>query len=55
MLMAYATARKSTPCSAATAKTSDDAFKKISNGNTLNGPFDWAGVSDQYFAAIFLA
>jgi YidC/Oxa1 family membrane protein insertase len=30
------------------------AFKKISNGNTLNGPFDWAGTSDLYFAAIFL-
>lgn len=31
-----------------------EAFKKIPNGNTLNGPFDWAGVSDQYFGAIFL-
>jgi YidC/Oxa1 family membrane protein insertase len=30
------------------------AFKKVSGGNTLNGPFDWAGVSDSYFAAIFL-
>jgi YidC/Oxa1 family membrane protein insertase len=30
------------------------AFKKISGGNTLNGPFDWAGVSDSYFAAVFL-
>ncbi len=30
------------------------SFKKVSGGNTLNGPFDWAGVSDQYFAAIFL-
>jgi YidC/Oxa1 family membrane protein insertase len=30
------------------------AAKKISGGNTLNGPFDWAGVSDAYFATIFL-
>ena len=29
-------------------------FKKVSGGGTLDGPFDWAGVSDQYFAAIFL-
>ena len=29
-------------------------FKKVSGGGTLEGPFDWAGVSDQYFAAIFL-
>jgi YidC/Oxa1 family membrane protein insertase len=28
--------------------------KKVSSGNTLNGPFDWAGTSDNYFAAIFL-
>ncbi len=28
--------------------------KKISGGATLNGPFDFAGTSDQYFAAIFL-
>ncbi|MCU1319559.1 MAG: rane protein insertase, YidC/Oxa1 family [Edaphobacter sp.] len=28
--------------------------KKVSGGDTLNGPFDWAGVSGQYFAAIFL-
>ncbi|HEX5235549.1 MAG TPA: membrane protein insertase YidC [Silvibacterium sp.] len=28
--------------------------KKVSNGDTLRGPFDWAGVSDLYFAAIFL-
>ncbi|MEO6119172.1 MAG: membrane protein insertase YidC, partial [Terriglobales bacterium] len=26
----------------------------ISNGNTKTGPFYWAGVTDQYFAAIFL-
>jgi YidC/Oxa1 family membrane protein insertase len=30
------------------------APKKISNGGTMNGPFEWAGVSDMYFAAIFL-
>ena len=30
------------------------AAKKVSGGNTLAGPFDWAGVSDLYFAAIFL-
>ncbi|MGA6987326.1 MAG: membrane protein insertase YidC [Terriglobales bacterium] len=30
------------------------AIKKISGGNTLPGPFDWAGLSDQYFAAVFL-
>ena len=30
------------------------APKKIAGGDTLNGPFDWAGVSDMYFAAIFL-
>jgi YidC/Oxa1 family membrane protein insertase len=29
-------------------------IKKISGGNTLPGPFQWAGVSDQYFAAVFL-
>ena len=30
------------------------APKKVSGGGTLNGPFDWAGVSDSYFAAVFL-
>jgi YidC/Oxa1 family membrane protein insertase len=30
------------------------APKKITNGNTLDGPFAWAGVSDSYFAAVFL-
>jgi YidC/Oxa1 family membrane protein insertase len=30
------------------------AIKKISSGNTLQGPFNWAGTTDQYFAAIFL-
>ena len=28
--------------------------KKVSGGNTLRGPLSWAGVQDQYFAAIFL-
>ena len=35
-------------------KDNHESFKKVSNGNTLNGPFDWAGLSSQYFAAIFL-
>ena len=30
------------------------APKKVTNGDTLNGPFEWVGVSDQYFAAVFL-
>jgi YidC/Oxa1 family membrane protein insertase len=30
------------------------AAKKVTGGETLNGPFDWAGTSDNYFAAIFL-
>jgi YidC/Oxa1 family membrane protein insertase len=30
------------------------AAKKVSNGNTLRGPFNWAGAQDQYFGAIFL-
>jgi YidC/Oxa1 family membrane protein insertase len=30
------------------------AIKKISSGGTVQGPFNWAGVSDQYFAAVFL-
>ncbi|GAC1436756.1 MAG: membrane protein insertase YidC [Terriglobales bacterium] len=29
-------------------------LKKISGGNTLAGPFNWIGASDQYFAAIFI-
>ena len=28
--------------------------KNVAGGDTRNGPFDWAGVSDMYFAAIFL-
>ena len=30
------------------------AIKKVSGGGTLPGPFHWAGVSDQYFAAVFI-
>jgi YidC/Oxa1 family membrane protein insertase len=30
------------------------AIKAISSGNTLPGPFNWAGVVDQYFAAVFI-
>ncbi|MFY9559581.1 MAG: membrane protein insertase YidC [Terriglobales bacterium] len=30
------------------------AIKKISSGNTLPGPFHWAGLEDQYFAAVFI-
>ncbi|NYF50020.1 membrane protein insertase YidC [Tunturiibacter gelidoferens] len=36
------------------AKEQHLAAKKVSGGETLNGPFDWAGTSDTYFAAIFL-
>jgi YidC/Oxa1 family membrane protein insertase len=28
--------------------------KKIVNGATTGGPFDWAGIADAYFAAVFL-
>ena len=35
-------------------KEQHEAPKKVSGGQTLSGPFDWAGVSDMYFAAIFL-
>jgi len=30
------------------------AVKKVIGGETVRGPFQWAGVSDQYFAAVFL-
>ena len=50
-LQAYAGAQIDT---SQNGKDEHEAFKKVSSGNTLNGPFDWAGVSDQYFAAIFL-
>ena len=36
------------------AKEEHLAPKKVSGGDTLNGPIDWAGTSDNYFAAIFL-
>ena len=29
-------------------------IKSISSGNTLKGPFEWAGTGDQYFTAIFI-
>jgi len=29
-------------------------IKKVSGSNTIRGPFNWAGVVDQYFAAVFL-
>jgi YidC/Oxa1 family membrane protein insertase len=30
------------------------AIKKVSGSSTLHVPFNWAGVTDQYFAAVFL-
>jgi YidC/Oxa1 family membrane protein insertase len=35
-------------------KFNHEAPKKVSGGQTINGPFDYAGISDQYFAAIVL-
>jgi YidC/Oxa1 family membrane protein insertase len=35
-------------------KEDHTAAKKISNDGTMEGPLDWAGVSDLHFAAIFL-
>ena len=35
-------------------KDEHTAIKKVSGGATLSGPFDFAGTSDQYFAAVFL-
>ncbi len=35
-------------------KANHIAFKKVSGGATLSGPFDWGGVSDLYFTTIFL-
>src|SRR6266480_6686152 len=29
-------------------------IKKVSGGNTIRGPFNWAGMVDQYLAAVFL-
>lgn len=47
----YATAQFDTSQSG---KFNHEAPKKVSGGQTINGPFDYAGISDQYFAAIFL-
>ncbi len=30
------------------------AIKAVSGGKTFSGPFNWAGVVDQYFAAVFI-
>jgi YidC/Oxa1 family membrane protein insertase len=30
------------------------AVKNVSGGNTLKGPFEWAGTGNQYFTAIFI-
>ena len=38
----------------ANGKEDHTAFKKITGGATLSGPFDWAGTADQYFGAVFL-
>ena len=35
-------------------KTERLDIKKVSGGATIQGPFNWAGVVDQYFAAVFL-
>ena len=35
-------------------KEKHDAAKDVHGGSTLSGSFDWAGVSDLYFASIFL-
>ncbi len=35
-------------------KVEEVAIKKISGGNTLHGPFNWAGTSDSYFTAVFI-
>jgi len=38
----------------ASGKVDHLSFKKISGGATLNGPFDFAALSDQYFGAVFM-
>jgi YidC/Oxa1 family membrane protein insertase len=38
----------------ASGKVERIAGKKVSNGNTLRGPFNWAGPLDQFFTAMFL-
>ena len=50
-LQAYATAQVDL---SGNDKQDHIAPKKVSGGATLNGPFDFAGVSDQYFAAVFM-
>jgi YidC/Oxa1 family membrane protein insertase len=50
-LLAYSSAWVDT---SANGKDNHDAIKSVINGATLNGPLDFAGVSDQYFAAIFM-
>ena len=35
-------------------QSADKSGKEISGGRVMQPPFQWAGVSDQYFAAIFL-
>ncbi len=35
-------------------KAAETDLKKVSGGNTLRGNYEWAGVSDLYYAAIFL-
>ena len=30
------------------------SIKSVSGGNTVRGPFEWAGANDQYFAAVFI-
>jgi YidC/Oxa1 family membrane protein insertase len=30
------------------------SIKNVSGGNTIKGPFEWAGTDDQYFTAIFI-
>jgi YidC/Oxa1 family membrane protein insertase len=35
-------------------KTQRLSIKEVSGGNTVRGPFNWGGVSDQYFAAVFI-
>jgi len=35
-------------------KVNREQIKNVSGGGTINGPFQWAGVVDQYFGAAFL-
>jgi YidC/Oxa1 family membrane protein insertase len=35
-------------------KTEHVSVKKISGGNTLHGTYNWAGISDSYFASAFI-